>query len=141
MKKITIILIVCLTSFCFSQVNAPESEKHSEPTVKKMNKSLKYALHGKLVAQDGKGNELAKILLDAASLMKSAKGCHLYVVGVDEINPDEIWITEIWDTKEDHDNSLNVPGVRELIEKAIPILNGNPEKGQEWNILGGTGIE
>ncbi len=141
MKKEAIVLIFCLAFSCFLKVNAQESQKQTEPTIEKMDNSIKYALHGKLVAQDGKGNELAKILLDAASLMKSAKGCHLYVVGVDKNNPDEIWITEIWDSKVDHDNSLNVPGVRELIGKAIPILNGSPEKGQEWNILGGTGIE
>ena len=141
MKKKTIILFLCLTLISSLTVNAQESEEQTEPIVEKVDDSLKYALHGKLVAQEGKGNELSKILLDAAALMKSAEGCHLYVVGIDENNPDEIWITEIWDSKVDHDNSLNVPGVRELIGKAIPILNGSPEKGQEWKILGGTGIE
>jgi quinol monooxygenase YgiN len=141
MIKETITLIFCLTLLCISNVNAQEEEKQKEQTIEKMDNSTKYALHGKLVAQQGKGKELAQILLNASSLMKSAIGCHLYVVGVNQDNPDEIWITEIWESKEDHANSLNVPGVRELIGKAIPILNESPEKGQEWKILGGTGIE
>lgn len=41
-------------------------------------------------------------------LMKNAQGCHLYVVGVNQENPGEMWITEIWESKEDQDSSLNV---------------------------------
>jgi len=100
-----------------------------------------YGLHGNLVAKEGKGKELSNILLDASALMKSAKGCHLYAVSIDNRNPNEVWITEIWESKEDHDNSLNVPGVKELIGKAIPILERNPQKGQELEILGGLGIK
>ena len=44
------------------------------------------------------------------------------------------------DSKEEHDNSLKVDGVRELIMKAMPLLDGQPTKGQEIEILGGTGI-
>lgn len=51
-----------------------------------------------------------------------------------------IYVTEIWDSKEDHDNSLKVEGVRELIMSAMPILDEQPTKGQELEILGGTGI-
>ena len=100
----------------------------------------KYGLHGRLVAQEGKGKELADILLSAASLMQSAKGCRLYLVSVNPEERHEIWVTEVWDSQEDHDNSLTVPGVRELIGQAMPILNGKPEKGQVLEVLGGAGI-
>lgn len=106
-----------------------------------MEENTYYGLHGKLVAKEGKGKELSRILLDAAALMKSAKGCHLYAVSIDSSNPNEVWVTEIWETKEDHANSLNLPGVKELIGKAIPILDGSPQKGQELEILGGLGIK
>ena len=84
---------------------------------------------------------LSAILLEAAALMQSADGCLLYVVGCTQENPDDILVTEIWDSKEDHDNSLSYPGVKELIAKAIPILASNPEKGKIWDILGGVGID
>lgn len=100
-----------------------------------------YGLHGKLSALAGKGAELAKILLKASEMMKSAQGCHLYVVGLDKSSPNDVWITEIWDSKEDHDNSLKAPGVRELIGTAMPLLDGMPQKGQELEILGGLGIQ
>ena len=51
-----------------------------------------------------------------------------------------VYVTEIWESKDDHDNSLKVKGVRELIMKAMPILDGQPTKGQELEILGGAGI-
>jgi len=99
-----------------------------------------YLLHGKLTAKAGHTNELASILIEASNLVAKAKGCKLYIIGKDENDPRSVYITEIWDSKDDHDNSLNIEGVKELIMKAMPILDGQPVKGQELEILGGTGI-
>ncbi|CAN5625411.1 putative quinol monooxygenase [soil metagenome] len=101
----------------------------------------KYGLHGKLKATSGNGDVLASILLKASNLVASAKGCHLYLVSKDKSNPDSIWVTEVWDSKEDHDNSLKVEGVRELIAQAMPILDGSPEKGMELEVFGGAGLK
>ena len=99
-----------------------------------------YLLHGKLNAIAGKTEELSNILLAASKLVSTAKGCKLYVVGKDNEDQAAVYITEIWDSKEDHDISLKVEGVRELIMKAMPILDGPPIKGQELEILGGAGV-
>ena len=99
-----------------------------------------YLLHGKLTAKAGHTNELASILIEASNLVAKAEGCKLYIIGKDENDPRSVYITEIWDSKDDHDNSLNIEGVKELIMKAMPILDGQPVKGQELEILGGTGI-
>ena len=100
----------------------------------------KYLLHGKLKAKQGHRDELATILIDASKLVATAKGCKLYVVGLDSNDLNSVYITEIWDTKEDHDNSLKVEGVRELIMKAMPLIDGQPMKGQEIEVLGGAGL-
>lgn len=100
----------------------------------------KYFLHGSLKAQEGKGSQLAEILLKASELVSTAKGCNLYVISVEE-NSDEVFVTEIWDSKEDHDNSLNVEGVKELIMQAMPLLSAQPEKGQELKCIGGFGVK
>ncbi|CAN5729916.1 antibiotic biosynthesis monooxygenase [soil metagenome] len=97
----------------------------------------KYGLHGKLKATVGKGEELASILKEASALVSTAKGCHLYMVSQDPKDGDAIWVTEVWDSKEDHDQSLHIAGVRELISKAIPILDGQPEKGVELAVIAG----
>lgn len=101
----------------------------------------KFGLHGKLKATAGNGEQLASILLEAASLVSGAKGCCLYLVSKDKADKDTVWVTEVWDKKEDHDNSLQVAGVRELIARAMPMLAGSPEKGQELEVLGGAGIK
>lgn len=101
----------------------------------------KYGLHGKLKATAGNGAQLADILLEAAKLVANTKGCHLYLISKDNNDPDAVWVTEVWDSKEDHDNSLKSEGVRALIAQAIPMLAGQPERGQELEILGGTGID
>lgn len=101
----------------------------------------RYFLHGKLSAHPGKGSELSAILLQASNLLKSAKGCQLYAISKDESTPDDIWITEFWDSEEDHDNSLKSNDIRSLISTAIPLLAGNPQKGQVLCVLGGLGVE
>ena len=101
----------------------------------------KYGLHGKLTALAGKADQLATILLQASELVATAKGCHLYLVSKDKDQPNEVWITEIWDSKADHDASLKMDAVRALIAQAIPLIDGKPEKGQELEILGGIGVK
>ncbi len=99
-----------------------------------------YLLQGKLTAKAGRAEELAGILLEASKLVSTAKGCKLYVVGREQNDPDSVYVTEIWESREDHDNSLKAEGVRELIMKAMPVMAGAPEKGRELEILGGAGI-
>ena len=102
--------------------------------------NTKYGLHGKLKAVKGKGDELAAILIKASQVVSNASGCLLYIVSKDLSENDTIWITEAWENKENHDNSLKLDEVRQLIMKAMPLLDGNPEKGQELEVLGGLGI-
>lgn len=99
----------------------------------------KYGLYGKLQAQAGKGKELGEILLKAANLMEKAKGCVLYIISKTADSPEGIYVFEVWDTKDDHDNSLNLPGVRDLISQAMPLLAGKPD-GITFEVLGGKGL-
>ncbi|RYD98258.1 MAG: antibiotic biosynthesis monooxygenase [Sphingobacteriales bacterium] len=99
-----------------------------------------YLLQGKLLAKAGAKDQLAAILLQAAALMAQATGCKLYAVATDTEDSDAVHITEIWASQSDHDASLNVAGVRELIQQAMPLLASPPQKGQEYHILGGWGV-
>lgn len=101
----------------------------------------KYGLFGKFTAKKGKADELLSVLLDASDLVSKAKGCHLYLISKDTENRNNIWVNELWDSKEDHDNSLNIEGVKELITKAIPLIDGQPEKGIELEVVGGAGVK
>ena len=100
----------------------------------------KYGLHGSLRAKQGNGESLANILIQAAEIMKSNATCHLYMVSRDPKDSDCIYVTEVWDSKEDHGASLAMEGVPQLISQAMPMLEGKPEGGQSLDVLGGKGI-
>ncbi len=100
----------------------------------------KYGLSVKFKSTEHNGEKLSSILLKASELASTAQGCQLYLVSLDIDEPDTVWTTEIWDSKEDYDNSLKVMGVKELISQATPLLAAPPEICKEIKILGGYGI-
>ncbi len=81
----------------------------------------RYGLIGQMLSQPGKRNELAGYLRDATGAMP---GCLSYIVALDSANPDAIWITEVWDSRESHAASLKLPAVQAAIAKARPIIAG-----------------
>ncbi|GAB5526169.1 MAG: antibiotic biosynthesis monooxygenase [Roseivirga sp.] len=101
----------------------------------------KYGLIGSLKAKEGKAEELGKILLKASDLVTNARSCISYVISLDAEDKNLLWITEVWDSKADHDASLQNPEVRALIGTAMPLLDGPPQKGKELKVLGGLGSD
>ncbi|HAF40203.1 MAG TPA: antibiotic biosynthesis monooxygenase [Sphingobium sp.] len=81
----------------------------------------RYGLIGQMLSLPGKRDELAAILAEATGAMP---GCLSYVVAFDSANPDAIWITEVWDSRESHAASLKLPAVRAAIAQARPIIAG-----------------
>ncbi len=140
MKKIrhTIVLIMIFTFFMSKNGYAQTTTEKTKINVVNPDK---YGLQVKLKSKEGKGEELTAILMKASELVSKTRGCILYMVSVDKIDTNYIWVNEVWETKEDHDNSLKNPEVRALISKAIPILEGQPEKGIELIVIGGKGID
>jgi quinol monooxygenase YgiN len=78
-----------------------------------------YGLIGKMTAVDGKRDELVAILLDGVAGMP---GCLSYVVATDPADANAIWITEAWDSKASHDESLALPSVKAAIAKGRPLI-------------------
>ena len=79
-----------------------------------------YAYIGKFTATAGNQQTLADRLLTAAAQMKDAAGCLQYFIYTGE--DDSVWVSELWRTKEDHDASLDLPGVREFIAETMPLI-------------------
>jgi len=80
-----------------------------------------FGLIGSLSAKPGQRDALIAAIAGGAADMP---GCYSYVIAADNANPDQIWITEVWDTKASHDRSLNLPSVRAAIAKARPLIAG-----------------
>lgn len=95
-----------------------------------------YGLIGKMTAQTGKRSALTEILVKGVAGMP---GCLSYVVADDPADANVIWITEVWESKEAHAASLQLPSVRDAITKGRPLIAGM-ERVAETSPVGGSGL-
>lgn len=98
-----------------------------------------FGMYVKFTVQSGQRAALVDVLLAAAEQGAAAPGCQLYVVNESVTEPDVVWVTEVWDSKAEHDAALTAPGAAELIQQALPLLAGPPE-GIELRPAGGKGV-
>jgi quinol monooxygenase YgiN len=97
----------------------------------------RVARYGKAVAREGRGDELAELLLGAAADLDGDPGCELYLVNRQVGEPDVVWVTELWRSQDDLDASIEkirgsdqVASVMELVSDWEMI---------ELELLGGKG--
>jgi quinol monooxygenase YgiN len=95
-----------------------------------------YGLIGKMKAQPGQRDALIAILLEGVAGMP---GCLSYIVATDPADEDAIWITEVWDSKDNHRASLASPAVKDAIARGRPLIAGF-EQHVETTPVGGHGI-
>ena len=84
-----------------------------------------YGLIGKMLTAKGKRDELAVILLEGT---RDMPGCLSYVVAQDTSDADALWVTEVWESQKDHQNSLTLPAVQQAIAKGRPLIAGFGER-------------
>jgi quinol monooxygenase YgiN/mannose-6-phosphate isomerase-like protein (cupin superfamily) len=95
----------------------------------------------KFTAQEGRGEEMAALLLRAADSLREVPGCELYVINRSHTEPDVAWVTELWLSQEALDDSLEQLKSDEgqaQIAEIMALLNGPPEL-TELEPLGGVG--
>ena len=95
-----------------------------------------YGLIGRIEAVPGERDRLAGILLEGTEAMP---GCRSYVVARDPDREDSLWVTEVWDTRESHQESLRLPAVQAAIAKGRPLIAGFFDR-TETEPLGGHGL-
>jgi len=78
---------------------------------------------GTLGAVPGKRDELVAHLTRRSDLLATI-GCRAYEVGVNDDEPDTVFVVEIWDSAEAHAASLGLPEVQASIADARPLLSG-----------------
>jgi quinol monooxygenase YgiN len=97
-----------------------------------------YGLIANLTAKEGKGNQLAHLLIEASKVLEGFKGCIQYIIAQEKKNSDIIWVTEIWTSKEVHDASLQLPEIKSIITEAMPIIEETNGLGAETIPVGGV---
>lgn len=80
-----------------------------------------YGLIGKFTAVEGQRDALMAILSEG---MKDMPGCHSYVIARDPSDTEAIWITEVWDSADHHQASLQLASVQAAIAKGRPLIAG-----------------
>jgi len=95
-----------------------------------------YGLIGKMTAKEGQRDTLIAILTEGSDKMP---GCRSYIVAKDAKDANGIWITEVWDTKRHHADSLRLPSVQSAIGRGKPLIAGF-DSYFETEPVGGTGL-
>ena len=96
-----------------------------------------FMLHGRLSARPGKRDDVLAILAEEES-SEPMPGCRLYVVAVDETDPDGVWVTEVWESEQAHRDSLELERVKARIARAMPLLD--PEGFRQQRLDARAGI-
>jgi quinol monooxygenase YgiN len=78
-----------------------------------------YGLIGKMTCVPGQRDAFTAILLEGTAAMP---GCLSYVIARDPQDANALWITEVWDSKESHAASLQLPAVRDSIKRGRPLI-------------------
>jgi quinol monooxygenase YgiN len=99
---------------------------------------MRYGYIGSMRTKPGRRDEVVGILLLGADSLRVI-GCELYAVCTDPADVDVIWVTEIWDSAEHHDGSLQLPDVKATIAATMPMLTGEFTR-QELTVVGGLGV-
>lgn len=95
-----------------------------------------YGLIGKINVSPGQRATVIAALLEGVNAMP---GCLSYVVAEDPADPNAIWVTEAWDSKESHAASLKLAVVQAAIARARPHITGFGER-FETVPVGGRGL-
>jgi quinol monooxygenase YgiN len=89
---------------------------------------------GSLGATPGNRDNLAALLIQPSEGLREA-GCLLYEVGVNDNDPDTVFVVELWESAEAHAASLQLPSVQAAIARARPLLSG-VMNGSRFSVLG-----
>jgi quinol monooxygenase YgiN len=95
-----------------------------------------YGRIGKITCQPGQRELLVSALLQGTQDMP---GCRSYVVATDPEDENGVWVTEVWDTPEQHRASLQLPSVQQAIATARPVITGFAHS-FETTPVGGVGL-
>jgi quinol monooxygenase YgiN len=84
--------------------------------------SHSFGMQVTLKAFKGKGDELAQLMLQAAQLIENQPGCQTYIVIRSMSDPDQVMITEIWDSQQTHQASLANQEVSNIINSTRSLI-------------------
>ena len=95
---------------------------------------MTFANVGTLGVKPGHRDDVVAIL-SRPNLGSDDIGCLLYEVGVNDEQPDTVFVMELWESQEAHQASLQLDSVRAAIAEAMPYLSGEMS-GSRFTVVG-----
>ncbi|MDQ0576604.1 putative quinol monooxygenase [Agromyces albus] len=95
---------------------------------------MTFANVGRLGTKPGTRQQLIEILTRTSGEMAD-HGCLLYEVGLNDEDPDAVFVSELWESAEAHAASLELDSVRAAIAEARPLLSGDMG-GYRFDVVG-----
>lgn len=98
------------------------------------------AQHVKVTVKPGKRDELIQQLQQlSAEVLTRASGCIYYLISTTE-EPDVVWISELWTSKEAKDAVAMKPESAKAMNELMPLIASMTDR-TNLTVVGGTGID
>jgi quinol monooxygenase YgiN len=80
-----------------------------------------YAQHGKMTIKPGKRDEVIQRLNESVELLDRIPGCVYYLISTTD-EPDVVWISELWLSKEAKDGLATSPESAKAMKDLMPLI-------------------
>jgi quinol monooxygenase YgiN len=80
-----------------------------------------YAQHGKMTIKPGKRDEVIQRLNESVELLERIPGCVYYLISTTD-EPDVVWISELWLSKEAKDGLAASPESAKAMKDLMPLI-------------------
>jgi quinol monooxygenase YgiN len=80
-----------------------------------------YAQHGKMTIKPGKRDEVIQRLNESVELLERIPGCVYYLISTTD-EPDVVWISELWLSKEAKDGLATSPESAKAMKDLMPFI-------------------
>jgi quinol monooxygenase YgiN len=96
--------------------------------------------YSKVAAKPGMGEELAAKMLEAARALRSTPGCELYIINRVPDQPDVVWVTELWLSREAMEGALASEGAQASIPAVLDLMDLDASRRIDTVPVGGVGL-
>jgi quinol monooxygenase YgiN len=97
------------------------------------------AQHGKMTVQAGKRDEAIQLLGESIEVLNRTPGCIYYLIGTTD-EPDVMWISELWASKEAKDALATSPETAKVMQELMPLVVSITDQ-TVMTVVGGFGIQ
>jgi quinol monooxygenase YgiN len=98
-----------------------------------------YGQQAKMVIQPGKRDECIAQLKDIIAVLQHTPGCVYYLISTTE-EPDVVWISELWTSKEAKDALAANPESVQAMKELTPFIASIAERAA-MTVVSGFGLE